>query len=377
MTRVLRSVVRSVAICTVGELFGGVERHVLGMAGGLQQASISTLLILFHDGELAAQARSQGAEVAILPNRNLSLWSTARTLAEIFGRRSIDLVHVHGYKATVFCALARRWYSLPVIKTEHGLPEPMGRNPVRALRDRAYHLSDRVATRVVGAAVCYVTRDLLARYRKAHRGLRREVIQNGVAVMNRADFGRPRDLLPDCFNLAIVGRLDHVKGIHLAIEAMAVGNLPTDIHLHVVGTGPCEDELRTLAETLGISRRVSFVGFRRNVYDYLAHCDALVMPSLHEGLPYTLLEAMALGTPIVASRVGGLVEVLEDNVTALLVPPGNASRLSTAIHNLRNDDALRRELGGAAQHVQRTHFSLAGMANRYLAVYQAVLQGEC
>src|SRR5688572_12510286 len=113
-----------VAICSVGELFGGVERHILGMAQGLRMRGISTLLLLFHDGELAAQARQQDIEALVLPDRNLSLWATSRKLAGILEQRGIALVHAHGYKAAVFCALARRWHRFAMVKTEHGLSEP-------------------------------------------------------------------------------------------------------------------------------------------------------------------------------------------------------------------------------------------------------------
>ena len=84
--------------------------------------------------------------------------------------------------------------------------------------------------------------------------------------------------------------------------------------MNIIGTGPLTAELKGLAEELGVSDRVRFLGFKKNVYDYMAHCDALIMPSLHEGLPYTVLEAMSLGLPVIASRVGGLAEVLEQLV---------------------------------------------------------------
>lgn len=364
---------QSVAICTVGELFGGVERHVLGVLDGLHKAGIGTLLILFHDGELAVQARVQGAEVVVLPNRNLSLWSTARALARVFEWRGIDLVHVHGYKAAVFCSLARRWYPLPVVKTEHGLPEPTGRNPVRALRNRVYYFSDRTATRLTCSAVCYVTKDLLAHYRQAHRGLRTVVIPNGIAGMDRNDFPRPPEFAPESFNLVIVGRLDRVKGIEFAIDALGTAALPKDVRLNIVGAGPSDTDLRALTEARGLGRQVQFLGFRRNVYDYLAHCDALLMPSLHEGLPYTLLEAMALGVPILASRVGGLAEVLQDEVTALLVAPRDANAIAQAIRRLYDDQQTRQSLGRECRRLHEAKYSLKAMIHSYLGLYRAVL----
>jgi glycosyltransferase involved in cell wall biosynthesis len=131
--------------------------------------------------------------------------------------------------------------------------------------------------------------------------------------------------------------------------------------------------LRTLAEARGITNRVHILGFRRNVFDYLAHCNVLLMPSQHEGLPYTLLEAMALGIPIVAARVGGLAEVIQDGSTGLLVPPQDSAALTRAILRLYEDPALRSRLGEQARLLQQTRYSLQAMTERYLAIYRKVV----
>jgi len=364
---------RCIAICTVGELFGGVERHVLGIMSGLVAQGVSTVLVLFHDGELAAQARRQGIEPVILSNRNRSLLATSRQLAQILNQHEIHIVHAHGYKAMVFCSVARLWYRFALVKTEHGLPEPMTGGSIRTLRNRLYYFTDSAATRIAHTTVCYVTEDLRTHYRHAHSGLRAMVIPNGVTTMDRCQFPRPPEMRDDWFNLVIVGRLDIVKGHHLAIEAIAAGSVPQDIHLQIVGVGPREAELRALAKAHGVANRVHILGFQRNVYDYIAHCNILLMPSLHEGLPYTLLEAMALGIPIVASRVGGLAEVVQDERTGLLVPPQDAKALAQAIGRLHDDPALCSQLGDQARRLQQAKYSLEAMTEGYLAIYRELV----
>lgn len=363
---------RCVAICSVGELFGGVERHILGILSGLRAHGIATNLLLFHDGELAAQARQQGVEPVILPSHNRSFLATSRKLAQLLKRQQIRVVHVHGYKATVFCMLARYWYPFGMVKTEHGLPEPTSGRSTLGLYEYLYQLLGNLATRIAGARVCYVTEGLLVHYRQAHSGLRVTVIPNGVANLEKDRLSRPPVFQEDWFNLVMVGRLDSVKGHHLAIEALASESLPPNLHLHIVGIGPCEPALRALAEAFGIAQRVHFLGFRRNVYDYIAYCHTLLMPSLHEGLPYTLLEAMALGTPIIASRVGGLAEVLQNGDTALLVPPANVTSLAQAIARLHDEPELRYKLSEHARHCQQMHYSLQAMTRQYLSIYQEV-----
>lgn len=374
MTRITRletlQSVQCVAICSVGESFGGIERHILGILSGLRTHGIATILLIFHEGELAAQAREQGVEPVVLPNHNRSLLATSRKIAQILKQQQIRVVHVHGYKAAVYCMLARYWYPFGMVKTEHGLLEPTGGRPLLALYEHFYQFLGDLATRIADAQVCYVTEELLVHYRNTHSGLRGTVIPNGVANLDRDQLPRPPEFREDCFNLVIVGRLDSVKGHHLAIEALASENQPPNLHLYIVGIGPRESALRALTEANGIAHQVHFLGFRRNVYDYIAHCHALLMPSLHEGLPYTLLEAMAIGIPIIATKVGGLAEVLRDGDTALLVPSEDTAALAQAIVRLHDDPGLRCKLGERARYCQQMHYSLQAMTRQYISIYQ-------
>ena len=114
-----------------------------------------------------------------------------------------------------------------------------------------------------------------------------------------------------------------------------------------------------------------FHGFQREILDWIAHLDALLMPSLHEGLPYTLLEAMSLGVPAIASRVGGLAEVLRHGETGLLVEVGDAAGLAGALAKLAGDPGYGREMGEAAAREQRERYTLDRMVDDYLAVYAA------
>ncbi len=362
-----------IAICSTGELFGGVERHILGLLSGLRAAGIKASLFLFQDGELAAQSRKQNDEPVILSGDNFRLFATAREMAHLLSAQGVRLVHVHGYKAGVFCAIAKNLYPFAIVKTEHGLPEPLKGNIAGGIRDRAYRLLDTITTRATSAAVCYVTKDLETHYHRAHRRLRTYVIPNGVPIMDPSDFLRPPEYLKRHLNLAIIGRLDQVKGHRFAIEALATNDALSDVHLHIIGTGPTENELRRLVDNRKLDGQVHFLGFRRNIYDYIAHCDALLIPSLHEGLPYTLLESMALARPIIASKVGGLAEILEDSVTALLTKPGDVQSLALAMLRIHHDSFLCNNLGETARFIQQARYSLKQMTQSYLNVFQEQL----
>lgn len=171
----------------------------------------------------------------------------------------------------------------------------------------------------------------------------------------------------DGFTMGIVGRLSAVKG-HADLFR-AVAELPPSVVLKVFGTGPDEMPLRHLASQLGVADRVRFMGFVSPVYRALAELDLLVMPSLHEGLPYVLLEAMSLGTPVVASRVGGLAEALEDGVTGVLVAPRNPQMLAHAIRALHLDPVRRRLIARRALATVARRFSARQMVGHYVDLY--------
>lgn len=358
------------ALCSVGELFGGVERQLLDLCEyGRRRDGAAPPLIVFHDGELARQARGRGFAVTVLRARYRYDPRLAARLAAALRAAEVDIVHAHGYKATIACALARRRAGVAVVKTAHGLPEPAGDDPVTWLKSRLNAGLDTVATRRAAATVCYVTDDMRRLCERAHHGLRRVTIPNGVDPRDRAALPRPPELEPHALHLALVGRLTLVKGIPTALRALVGLRAPRPVVLHVLGEGPQAEALAQEAAAFGVAGQVRWHGFRRDVEAWLAHCDALLMPSLHEGLPYVLLEAMALGAAVFGSRVGGLAETLRDGDTGALFPPGDAAALRALIERLAADPAWGRALGEAARAVQRARFTLDGMGTAYWQVY--------
>lgn len=366
----------ALAIITTGELFGGVERHILGMLVGLQQSGLVPILLLFHDRELAEQARTLGVNPIFLPSANSKSITAARQLADISRKRDVRIVHVHGYKATVISGIARLLQPFSIVKTEHGLPEPMQGRPLQAFRENLYRGLDAWVVKRYVSTVCYVTNDLKSYYESMHENVKYAVIQNGIENYERAATCEPDDLSKEHFNLLLIGRIDTVKGHEYAIRALVSGTVPHDVQLYVIGVGPQQSRLESLVTTLKLEHRVHFLGFRRNILDYIAHADALIMPSIHEGLPYTLIETMALGTPIIASKVGGLEETLDDMTTALLIPVGDATALAAAISRLYHDNELAAQISRNARELQRSSFSLSTMVARYKSVYEDVIQSS-
>lgn len=356
------------AICAPGELFGGVERQVLDLVSFWRRAEgADPLVMLFHDGELARQLRTLGVDPVLLSGRHRYDPALVSVVASALDAAGCDVVHAHGYKATIICGLVVRGSRRRLLKTEHGLPEWNARRPIALVKSAVNFLVDQYHTRRYVDEVIYVSDDISRRLGWWHRGLAKGTIRNGIDAIETAAHSRPGELASDRLNFGIVGRLTPVKGLPVAIRALAHTEVPAHVHLVIVGTGEQADELQALAAEMGVVSRVHFTGFKANVYDYLAHLDAVLMPSYHEGLPYVLLEAMALGRPLLCSRVGGLAEALEDTRTGLLVEAGDVAAWAAAMARMATDDGLRMRLGEAARDSQIRHYSLERMGGEYLS----------
>ncbi len=260
----------------------------------------------------------------------------------------------------------------PVVKTEHGLPEPSPGQILTTLKTELNHRLDRWATLHLKATVCYVTDDIRSHYDNQHSGLQRHTVHNGIVPLDRHSYPRPADLPSKGLVLGIIGRISEVKGITDALAAMSLDDMPRNVQFVILGTGPLSASLEEQAKNSGLDDRVHFLGFRRNIFDYLAHIDGLLMPSLHEGLPYTLLEAMSLGRAVLASDVGGLAEVVEHGKTGLLFPSRDPQAIAHACRMLVENDELTGRLGNAAAQAQREQYTLEAMLAKYLDIYREV-----
>ncbi|HXZ43263.1 MAG TPA: glycosyltransferase family 4 protein, partial [archaeon] len=174
--------------------------------------------------------------------------------------------------------------------------------------------------------------------------------------------------------IATIAQLIPRKGHRVLLEALpeVIGEFP-DLRVLLFGRGPLEGELKRLCLRYDLSSHVRFVGFRMDLDRVLPCLDLVVHPAVMEGLGLSLLEAAAAGVPVVASRVGGIPEVVQDGVNGLLVPPADAQALATAIVRVLREPALGRTLGKAGRELVRQNFSAAKMVDGNLRVYREIL----
>ena len=353
---------------------GGAEMLVSRIASGLDQARFRSHVGLFAPGWLKDRCEKESLPTVVLPMR--SQWDVAwvaRCCAVVRSQR-VDLIHAHEFRANVYGAIVAKLCGVPLVGTVHG----KNYYPDHVKRRMAYRWVSKTATMVA------VSEDL-RRFLQDRVGVRRDRITriyNGVDMPERlfregvAQFRCNLGIQPSEFAIGIVGSLYPVKGHrHLFDAFRSVLTLHPKTKLLVVGQGDLESSLKQQALDLGIDRAVSFLGLRNDVPNILAALDLFVLPSLSEGLSVALLEAMSTGVPVVASRVGGNPEIVQDGQTGLLVSPENAQELAGRILEMMTHREKTKLFGERGREWVSQNFTTARMLGHYQDLYTECLSG--
>lgn len=355
-------------------LFGGTERIILELLEGLGGRGWNCVLLRpqMEDGSpLVEAARSLGVEQHGF--ETLHGWAGLRRLPRLIHQlRALRPTVVHAHLTTPFACrfvlIAAALARVPaVVATAHLLIRESSVDRSARQRLLVWAVDRYIA---VSKHVASTLRDGLGVPSSKIR-----TVSNGVqlARFDRLTPNRLRHHLTGGADVPValtVARLHPQKGLEFLLDAAR--QVP-DVVFLVAGDGPQRAALEQEACALGLGARVRFLGFRSDIPELLANCDLVVLPSLYEGLPVSVLEAMAAGKPVVATSVDGTDEVVEDGRTGLLVPPGDARALAAAIRRLIDDDALARRLGAASRAHVAAHFTAQTMVDRVANVYEEAL----
>ncbi|HVL18655.1 MAG TPA: glycosyltransferase [Gemmatimonadales bacterium] len=365
---------RTVLHFTDSDQFGGTERALLQVLAGLDRSRWRPVLLHRPESGLAPllqEARHLGVELRTVPQlRGVQGWARLPALVQQIRRERAAVFHAHltwplaCRMGLLGAALARVPAVVATAQLFVDLPPSgwttMQHRVVSACVDRYLAVSRQVAAQL--------------RERFGVRADKITQVPNAVALdrfpravspapARPADPAAPQTVLT-------VARLDPQKGLHHLVAAAA---LVPEARVMVVGEGPERPALETEIARLGLGDRVHLLGFRSDVPDLLAASDLFVLPSLFEGLPLSILEAMAAGKPVVATAIGGNDEAVVDGATGLLVPPGDPQALADAIRALLRDPERRRRLGEAGRRRAEAEFSATAMVRRVAAVYDELL----
>lgn len=358
---------------------GGPGRLVVALATGLRGRGVDVRVAHLGLGEwepLAAELAACGVTALNLRLGHLLDPRPEWRLAGYLRRERIDVVHTHNRYAHLVGRTAAMLAGRPVVSTVHYLQEmePGWREAVRRWLD---HMSARMLCSVV-ITVSEAQRRVYLRA-AGIEDARVQLHRNGVdPALFRPDpvaRGRQRSALglpPEAPVLAVVGMFHPDKGIEFLLQALAlIRPRAPAARLLVVGDGVERPALEALAHELGLGDVVRFLGVRSDVAALLAASDVYVHPSLSEALPTSVLEAMAVGVPVVATDVGGVSEIVAHGQTGLLVPAGRPDRLAEAMLQLM-DPGLRMSMGASGRAWVQTHASTGLWLDGLHALYRAV-----
>ncbi len=346
---------------------GGAEQLMVRLVDRLR-TDYEHRVGLIRDGWLAGEMRKRGIPVLLFQNRLSYDVKLLSSLVTAIKREGIDLIHSHEFLMNSYGAMASILTGVPLLATVHGRNYYGDR-----LRRRMMYRG--VSRRACMIAVCEATKEYLVEHVGVARGQVR-VVYNGVEV-DESPAMKAKGVHDSSYRsptIATVGRLTPVKGhSHLLLAVRDLVQTWRHLRVLIVGKGKLEGVLKQEVVDLGLSENVIFTGHLEDVTGIWNLVDAFILPSLSEGMPLSLLEAMAAGVPPVATRVGGVVEAIEDGKTGLLVPPGDSQALAGSIRRLLEDRTLADEIGKSARQAVAGRFSLPRMVQAYREIYAELI----
>jgi glycosyltransferase involved in cell wall biosynthesis len=377
--------------------YGGSARNTMLTALGHNRERFTPLVVMGLPGRWDAQGgqgateenvrvlEKEGIQSVVIPTmgRSISLLDDMGTLwrlIRIFRRERPAVVHTHTSKAGVLGRIAAWIAKVPVVvHTPHGHVFYGHFGPFRSW---LYLQIERMLSRITHRLIALTEAERQDHLdRSVGRADQFAVVPSGI---DRERFGRARihgkqqpdwfGCPPDALVIGSVGWLTDVKGHEYLVEAIA--ELKRDfpaLHLVIVGSGDRHDALLQQAESSGLGDAVHILGHRDDVEACLAGMDLFVLPSLNEGMGRALIEAMAAGLPVVASRVGGIPAVVSHELTGLLVPPGDAGALAEALRRLLNRPAWAAQLGAAASRSVDSRYGSVSMVHAIESIFTEAL----
>jgi glycosyltransferase involved in cell wall biosynthesis len=378
----------------IGNLYvGGAQEVVRTLVEYFKLNGCQVVVCTFIDGPVRRDIEQLGVKVVVLPRRRsvialplfivdmIRIW---KVLSRLMKEHEIDVVQTHLFDFSTNALMLLLRFATPLrmlFWTVHSVnfgPTGVHQSKAKRLLFRSLY---RVAARKANGFIAVsekVKHAMLEAVASVDASV--TVICNGVDVkrygnrVDRAAIRRELGLPTDAYLAAVVGTLKEEKGHRYLIEAAAaiVPQCP-NWHLLIIGDGILREQLQAQADQLRLGEHVHFLGNRHDVPDLLAASDLFVLPSLWEGLPMALIEAMASGLPVVASEVSGTVQVMLPGQTGLVVPTGSAQKLAEAIVQLVSDPGRARSMGIAARRQVVEGFSAQKQIEEHLALFSAAM----
>ncbi|MBV1871326.1 MAG: glycosyltransferase family 4 protein [Gammaproteobacteria bacterium] len=362
--------------------FLGAENVVLQLTESLGDFGYESIIGVIQDSRddtpaLFSKALQKGFHAHIFKADKRFDLECIRAIQAFVENEGIDLVHSHGYKEDIYLFLAK--IKCPLIATNH-----LWKNNGWLLKTYAF-LDSLVMMRfkALVAVSRPVKEEMLLfpwlKNKTVHvisNGINTKVFDiEAVDIQNAGDPDGFPMVDTDTLLLGCISSLTIEKGHKILFKALSMAPLNAlDWHLIIAGEGPEEANLKSMMHQMGLEKRITFLGRREDVADILTNIDIFMLPSFNEGLPMALLEAMAAGKPVIASRVGDVPEVVSKPEIGMLVDSGDSDMLAKAIEDALSNDGWRKTAGALAKSIVKERYSARNMASEYAEIYNTIVR---
>jgi glycosyltransferase involved in cell wall biosynthesis len=364
-----------------GDLWAGAESQTHTLLRSLARyTDIELSAVLLNEGKLAERLRSDGINPIVIEETKEGFFAIRRCLTRILSEIRPEIIHSHRYKENILASLvARECGARRLVQTVHGVQE--GLSGLRRLKMRAYQLLNDFQTGRRFDSVIAVSEDIRRVLSIKHPQTNIVTIHNGIdlaAIKPCKPMSETRlslGLESDNPLIGSVGRLVPVKAYDVFLRSAAiVRESCPDAHFLIAGDGPLRGELESMADGLRLGRNMIFTGFRDDILDIVNALDIYVVSSQHEGIPMSVLEAMALAKPIVSTAVGGMTEIIEKAISGALVEPGSDREIANTCLWLLGDKSRIRVMGDEARARVQVRFSAAAQCKKVYDLYRELLR---
>jgi L-malate glycosyltransferase len=359
-----------VKVCHIisGDLWSGAEVMAFHLLKGLSEyKDLELSAILLNEGRLSKEIQAIDIPVEIVDEKRNTYFKIFLGVRKALKRRPPDVIHSHRYNENILAyLLSGSKKRVKLISTQHGMPGASWdkRSPSHKLISKLnFFLLSKCFQNVVA-----VSKDVQVTFLNEY-GFSRDkvkVIHNGISIPQNIHTKREKDP----FLIGSSGRLFPVKDYALMVEvAREVSKIKTNIRFELAGDGPERLRIQDLIKKHGMDGKFVLRGFVNDTPSFYRRLDVYLNTSFHEGIPMSVLEAMAYRIPVIAPKVGGVMEILEDGVEGFLVGSRNPKDFAERCVALYENDSLRKQMGLAARETIIKEFLLEKMAKRYHSLY--------
>ena len=353
---------------------GGLERVIESIVTGLDKDRYDAeVWCLVRGGQIADELIDMEVSVKILGMKSYYNPLRVAALSQLMRKEKIEILHTHGYFASTFGRLAAILARVPIIIT-HVHSTYYGYSKRNLLIERFLSFfTDKIVC--VSMAVQKFVLEVEGINEKKtlviYNGVEDLGVREAKSEVSRKSFGISDS---DIVVITVASLTPH-KGHSVLIDAMHILSQEyQSLRFLIVGDGPLRNDLAEYVKRLGLSQNIIFTGLRKDIYSLLRLSDIFVLPSLErEGLGIAMIEAMACGLPVIGTRLGGIPELIEENVNGFLVTPGNPEELAVAVEKLISDKTARERMGRMGRRIFEKKFTVTKMTESIESLYDELI----